>query len=48
VAKSGLSADGPMRILYLQFGAEPELKVPRGYIVEREAEFVTELQLPVV
>ena len=48
VAKSGLSADGPMRILYLQFGAEPELKVPRGYVVEREAEFVTELQLPVV
>jgi hypothetical protein len=36
-----------MRILYLQFGAEPELRVPRGYVVERDADFVTELQLPV-
>lgn len=47
VAGSGLRADGPMRILYLQFGAEPELRVPRGYVVERDADFVTELQLPV-
>jgi DNA-binding transcriptional MerR regulator len=47
VAQSGLRADGPMRILYLQFGAEPELRVPRGYVVERDADLLTELQLPV-
>jgi DNA-binding transcriptional MerR regulator len=47
VAQSAFRADGPMRILYLQFGAEPELRVPRGYVVERDADFLTELQLPV-
>ena len=39
--------DGPLRTLYLQFGAEPELRLPRGWVVERGADFVTELQLPV-
>jgi DNA-binding transcriptional MerR regulator len=38
---------GPMRTLYLQFGAEPELRLPRAWVVERATEFVTELQLPV-
>lgn len=47
VAAAGLTTAGPMRTLYLQFGAEPELRVPRGYVVERDADFVTELQLPV-
>lgn len=47
VAQSGLRADGPMRVLYLQFGAERELRVPHGYVVERDAELLTELQLPV-
>lgn len=47
VAASGLAATGPLRILYLQFGAEPELRVPSGYLVTRDADFVTELQLPV-
>jgi DNA-binding transcriptional MerR regulator len=41
-------AAGPLRIIYLQFGAEPELRVPQGYVVDRAADFVTELQLPVV
>ncbi|CAN5287424.1 hypothetical protein BH23CHL9_BH23CHL9_14070 [soil metagenome] len=36
-----------MRTLYLQFGAQPELRVPPGYVVERSDDFVTELQLPV-
>jgi hypothetical protein len=31
--------------VYLQFGAEPELRVPAGYLVGRDADFVTELQL---
>jgi DNA-binding transcriptional MerR regulator len=47
VAGSGLHADGPMRVLYLQFGAERELRVPHGYVVERDADLITELQLPV-
>ena len=36
-----------MRTLYLQFGAEPDLRLPAGYVVARSADFVTELQLPV-
>lgn len=37
----------PMRTLYLQFGAEPELRLPRGWVVDQAADLVTELQLPV-
>ena len=48
VSAAGMAADGPLRILYLQFGAEPELGLPRDYLVDRDADFVTELQLPVV
>jgi hypothetical protein len=44
---SGDVPAGRMRTLYLQFGAEPELRLPHGWVVERAAEFVTELQLPV-
>jgi DNA-binding transcriptional MerR regulator len=47
VAAAGLSVTGPMRTLYLQFGAEPELQLPPGWVVQRDADFVTELQLPV-
>ncbi len=47
VAAAGLREAGPMRILYLQFGADAELKLPRGWIVERAADLVTELQQPV-
>jgi len=45
VAGARLPTDGRLRILYLQFGAEPELRVPPAYLVQRDAEFVTELQL---
>jgi effector-binding domain-containing protein len=38
---------GALRIIYLQFGAEPELRLPRGYVVEHDADLVTEIQLPV-
>ena len=48
IAAAGLVAAGPLRIIYLQFGAEPELRLPRGYVVDRAADFVTELQMPVV
>jgi hypothetical protein len=44
---AGLRGAGPLRTLYVQFGAEAELRVPRRYLVERTADLVTELQLPV-
>lgn len=47
LAAARLRPAGPLRVIYLQFGAEPELRVPAGYVVERSADFVTELQLPV-
>ena len=47
VEASGLQPAGPMRTLYLQFGADPALRVPPGWVVERDEEFVTELQQPV-
>lgn len=42
---AGHEPTGPLRILYLQFGAEAELRLPRAWTVERDADFVTELQL---
>jgi DNA-binding transcriptional MerR regulator len=47
IAAAGYRQAGPPRILYLQFGAEAELRVPSRYLVERTADLVTELQLPV-
>jgi effector-binding domain-containing protein len=48
IEAAGLMPAGPLRVLYLQFGAEPELRVPGAFLVERDADFVTELQQPVV
>jgi DNA-binding transcriptional MerR regulator/effector-binding domain-containing protein len=47
VDASGLAPAGPMRTLYLQFGADPALRVPPDWVVERSEDLVTELQLPV-
>lgn len=47
VTDAGLEVGGPLRVLYLQFGAEPGLRLPAGYVVERAEDFVTELQLPI-
>ena len=47
IATTGLTAAGPLRILYLQFGAEADLRLVPDYLVEREEAFVTELQQPV-
>ena len=47
VERTGQSVTAPLRILYLQFGAEPELGVPPGYVVDRSADYLTELQLPI-
>jgi hypothetical protein len=47
VAAAGLAPAGPGRTIYLQFGADPELRVPPGWVVDRDEAFVTELQQPV-
>jgi hypothetical protein len=47
IAASGLTALEPERIVYLQFGAEDDLRVPANYVVERDADLLTELQVPV-
>ncbi len=47
VDASGLEQAAPGRTIYLQFGAEAELAVPPGYVVDSATSFVTELQLPV-
>jgi DNA-binding transcriptional MerR regulator len=47
VKASGLAPDGPMRTLYLQFGADASLRLPPGWVVERSEDLVTELQQPV-
>jgi hypothetical protein len=36
-----------MRVIYLRFGAEPELAVPAEYLASQDADFVTEVQIPV-
>jgi DNA-binding transcriptional MerR regulator len=46
VDASGLAPAGPMRTLYLQFGADPALRLPTDWVVERSEDLVTELQLP--
>ena len=43
---AGLKTQRAMRILYLQFGAEPELGIPKAFLVDRSADLVTEIQLP--
>jgi effector-binding domain-containing protein len=47
VSVTGAAAVGPLRILYLQFGADPRLGLPRRYLVDAAADYVTELQLPI-
>ena len=47
VEAAGLAIAAPMRTLYLQFGAEPELRLPPGWAVDHDEHFVTELQQPV-
>jgi DNA-binding transcriptional MerR regulator len=47
VAAAGYAVTGPLRILYLQFGAEADLRLPRGWTVDHDDAFVTELQLPI-
>jgi DNA-binding transcriptional MerR regulator len=44
---AGFEPAGPLRILYLQFGAESELRLPRAWVVDRAVDYMTELQVPV-
>jgi DNA-binding transcriptional MerR regulator len=44
---AGYEVAGPTRILYLQFGAESELRLPRGWVVDQPSEYMTEIQLPI-
>lgn len=46
LAAAGHEPAGSLRILYLQFGAEADLRLPRGWTVDNDADYVTELQLP--
>lgn len=36
----------PLRVIYLQFGAEPDLRLPRSYVVDSSRQLLTELHLP--
>lgn len=47
IAGAGLHAGTPSRIVYLQFGAETELRVPSAFVVDADDALVTELQVPV-
>jgi DNA-binding transcriptional MerR regulator len=47
ITSAGMAPWGPLRILYLQFGAETELRVPSAFLVDRDADYVTELQQPI-
>ena len=47
VDAAALTPSGPLRIVYLQFGAARDLRIPGGYVVLGPADYVTELQLPV-
>jgi DNA-binding transcriptional MerR regulator len=44
---AGLTPSDEMRTLYLQFGAEPELRLPPGWVVTTDEDLVTELQQPI-
>jgi len=46
MASTGLVPAGSLRVLYLQFGAEADLRLPSRYLVDRAADLVTELQVP--
>jgi DNA-binding transcriptional MerR regulator len=46
VLAAGHQPSGSLRILYLQFGAEADLRLPGGWTVDNDDDFVSELQLP--
>jgi hypothetical protein len=46
IETSNLQPLDPIRILYLQFGAEEDLRLPSQYLVSRAGDLVTEIQVP--
>jgi DNA-binding transcriptional MerR regulator len=47
IASAGLRPGSPERIVYLQFGAESELRLPPAFVVDADRAFLTELQIPI-
>jgi DNA-binding transcriptional MerR regulator len=45
--RTGHRPAGPIREVYLRFGAEPQLDLPPAYLADEAADLVTELQVPV-
>jgi len=48
VVAAGHDPGDRVRVLYLQFGAEPELEVPTAFLAEGSRDYVTEIQIPLV
>lgn len=48
IESKGLNESDPIRILYLQFGADPDLALPPAYLSDHPGQYVTEIQVPVV
>jgi DNA-binding transcriptional MerR regulator len=46
VVEIGRTVVEPVRILYLQFGAESELRLPGEFLARADADFLTEVQVP--
>jgi effector-binding domain-containing protein len=44
--RTGRRPAGPLRRVYLRFGAEPELRLPAAYLTDDPEELVTEVQVP--
>ena len=44
---AGLEKKDAVRVLYLSFGAEPELNLPHAFLAGSATEYVTEIQIPV-
>lgn len=47
IAGAGLAVAGPVRTVYLQFGADPHLQVPEPFLAAAGSDLLTELQVPV-
>ena len=48
ILASGLTPAGGYRIVYLQFGAEDDLRLPDNLVVREAADLLTEIQVPLV
>jgi hypothetical protein len=44
---AGIRQHGPMRVVYLRFGAEPDLRIQAAYLAARSDDLLTELHCPI-